>query len=174
MEFQLKQIHCQPGIWATIPKDRKTWHPLFKQPLPAKKTWAEESKLEIWINSNKVNQLESTTKLSSLVVLNDHSYCWQKDNTKFLDCVDPRNLTEVLVNEINELMLENKLLKRKTLCDANRSCFTWPKIKTDVKMNFPTGIQTVEIMNVIVTLNRICLILSTGRHQEIKEWLQRK
>ena len=87
---------------------------LFKHPLPAKKTQAEEGEIEIGITNNEVNQIESTPKLSSSEVLDDHSYCWLKDTPKCLACVYQRNLIEVLVNEINELTLENKLLKRKT------------------------------------------------------------
>ena len=99
--------------------------------------------MEIGITNNEVNQIESTTKLFSSVVLDDHSYCWQKDTPKCLACVDQRNLIEVLVNEINE----------KSLCyaNSNRSPFTWHKIKTDVKINY-TGIQTIEMFNVIFIL----------------------
>ena len=79
MEFQLKQIHCQPCIWASIEKDKKTRPPLFKYPLIAKKTRAEEGEMEIGIINNEVNQLDSTNKLSPPLVLDDHSYCWQKD-----------------------------------------------------------------------------------------------
>ena len=66
--------------------------------------------------------------------------------------------------------LENKLLKRKTLCypSSNRSCFTWRKIETDAKMNFYTGIQTIEMFNVIFIfikpyLQNICLLDSTNK-----------
>ena len=144
MEFQLKQIHCQPCIWATIQK----------HPLPAKKTRTEEGEMEIGIINNEVNQIEPATKLSLSVVLHDHSYYWLKDNPKCLACVDQRNLIEVLINEINELTLENKLLKRKTLCyaNSNRSCFTWCKSKTDAKINFYTGILTIEMFNAIFIL----------------------
>ena len=127
----------------------------FQTPiLPVKKAVEEEGEMETGIIDNEVNQIESTTKLSLSAVLDDHSYCWQKDTPKCLHCVDQRNLIEVLVNEINKLTLENKLLKRKTLCYANinRSCFTWRKIKTDTKMNFYTGIQTTEMFNVIFIL----------------------
>ena len=88
--------------------------------------------MEIGIINNEVNQIESTTTLSSSVVLNDHSCCWQKDTPKCLVCVNQSNLIDVLVNMINELTLENKLLKRKTSCyeNSNRSCFTCQKIKT--------------------------------------------
>ena len=73
---------------------------------------------------------------------------------KYLACVDQRNLIEVLVNEINELTLENKLFKRKTLCyaNSNKSCFTWRKIKADAKMDFYTGIRTIEMFNVVLIL----------------------
>ena len=55
---------------------------------------------------------ESTTKSPSSV-FDDHSYCWQ-DTPKSLDYIDKRNFIEVLVNEINEMPLRNKLFKRKT------------------------------------------------------------
>ena len=135
-------------------KRQKNRRSLFKHPLPAKKTRAEEGEMEIGIINNEVNKIESVTKLSSSVVLDDHSRCWQKDTPKCPACVDQRNLIEVLANGINELTLENTLLRRKTLCYANknRSCFTWRKIKTDPKMNFYTGIQTIEMFNVIFIL----------------------
>ena len=140
-------------------KRQNTWRPLFKHPLPAKKTWAEESKMEIGIINNEINQTESTTKLSSSVVLDDHSYCWLKNNPKCLACVDQRNLIEVLANEIIELTLENKLLKRKTLwyTNSNRSCFTWQKIETDAKMNFYNALLTIEMFNVIFILIKLYL-----------------
>ena len=103
--------------------------------------------MEIGIINNKVNQIELTTKFSLSVFVDYRSYCWQKDTPKCLVCVDQRDLIEVLVHEINDLTLENKLLKTKTLCyaNSNRSCFTWCKIKTGTKMNFYTGIKTIEI-----------------------------
>ena len=100
-------------------KRQKTWCPLFKHIFPAKKIRVEEGEMEIGIINNEVNQIESTIKLSLSVILDYHSYCWQKDTPKWLACVDQRNLIEVLVSEINELTLENKLLKRETLCYAN-------------------------------------------------------
>ena len=92
-----------------------------------------------------------------LVVLDDHSYFWQKGTQKYIGCVDQRNLIEVLVNEINELTLENKLLKRKTLCyaNSNKSFFTWRKIKADAKMSFYIGIQTKEMCNIIFSLIKL-------------------
>ena len=51
--------------------------------------------MELGIINNEVNQIESTTKVSSSVVLNDHSYCWQKDTPKCPACVDQRNLIKV-------------------------------------------------------------------------------
>ena len=73
-----------------------------------------EGKIEIEANDNEINPMfESTTKSPSSV-LDDHSYCWQKDTPKSLDCIDRRNFIEVLMKEINELSLKNKLLKKKT------------------------------------------------------------
>ena len=75
----------------------------------------------------------------------------QKHTLKCLACVVQRNLIEVLITETNELTLKNKLLKRKTLCyaNSNRSCFTQHNIKADAKISFYTGIQTIEMCNVI-------------------------
>ena len=77
---------------------------------------------------------------------------------------------------MNELTLENRLLKRNTLCYANniRSCFTWCKTKTNAKMNFYTGIQTIEMFNVIFILNHIYQILSIRQQQKNIERLQQK
>ena len=110
-------------------KNQKIRRPFCKHPLPARKMQAEEGEMDIGIINNETNQFESTTKLSSSLILDNHSDCWQKDTPKCLACVDLRDLIEVLVNQINELTLENQLLKRKTLCYAksNRSCFTWRK-----------------------------------------------
>ena len=165
MEFQLKQIHCQPCMWATIEKAKKTRRPLFKYLLPVKKIRVEEFEMETGIINNEINPTESTTKLSSSVVFDGHFYCWRKDNPKCLVCVDQRNLIKVLINEINELTSGNKLLKRKTLCyeNSNRSCFTWHKIKADAKKNFYTGIQTIEMFNVIFIFFLIAIWLPHGQ-----------
>ena len=56
-------------------KGQKTWCPLFEHPLPAKKRRVKEGEMESEIITNEVNQTESTTKLSSSVVFNNHSYC---------------------------------------------------------------------------------------------------
>ena len=54
---------------------------------------------------------------------------------------------------------ENKLLRKKTLCYANSniSRFTWREIKTNAKMNFYTGIQTIVMFNVIFILIKLHL-----------------
>ena len=57
--------------------------------------------MDIGVINNAVNQIESRAKLSSSVVLDDHSHCWQKDNPKCLACVAQSNLIEALVNETN-------------------------------------------------------------------------
>ena len=40
--------------------------------------------MAIGIINNEVNQIESTTKLPLSIVLDNHSYCWQKDSPKCL------------------------------------------------------------------------------------------
>ena len=87
--------------------------PSFQTPITSKEKTRKKGEMEIGIINNEVNHIESTTKISSTVVLDDHSYRWQKDNPKYLAFLDQRNLPN-----INGLILENKLLKRKTLCYA--------------------------------------------------------
>ena len=107
--------------------------------------------MKIGIINNEVNQTETTTKLSSSVVLDDHSYCWQKDTRKSLACVDQMNFIEVLVNETNELTLENKFSIIKTLQIVIGHVLHDVKLK-HAKMGFYTGIQTIEMFNVISIL----------------------
>ena len=59
---------------------QKTRRALFKHPLAllSKKTRVEEGEMETEIINSEVNQTESTIRLSSSVVLDDHSCCWQK------------------------------------------------------------------------------------------------
>ena len=59
-----------------------------------------------------------------------------------------------MVNGINKLTLKDTLLEKMMFCyaNSNRSCFTWPKSETDAKVNFYTGIQTIEIFNVLFIL----------------------
>ena len=73
-----------------------------------------EGKIEIEANGNEIIPVFESTTESPSSVLDDHSYCSQKDTPKSLDCIDRRNFIEVLVNDINERPLKNKLLKRKT------------------------------------------------------------
>ena len=56
-------------------KRQKTRRPLFKYPLPVKKIRVVELEIEIGIINNEINRTESTTKLSSSVVLDGHFYC---------------------------------------------------------------------------------------------------
>ena len=65
-------------------KRQKTRRLLFKHPLPAKKTRVQQGEMEMEIINNEVNQIESTARLSSSVVLDDHSYYWHKDTPKCL------------------------------------------------------------------------------------------
>ena len=54
-------------------KRQKTWRPLFKHPLPAKKIWVEEGEMEIGIINTEVNHIESELKLSLSVVFDDQA-----------------------------------------------------------------------------------------------------
>ena len=126
--------------------------PSFQTPIISIEKKRKKSEMEIGIINNEVNHTESTTKISSTVVLDDILTVGRRIPPKYLAFLDQRNLIN-----INGLILENKLLKRKTLCyaNSNRFCFTWRKIKTDATMNCHTGIKTIEMFNVVITLIKI-------------------
>ena len=56
--------------------------PSFQTPITSKEKTRKKGEMEIGIINNEVNHIESTTKISSTVVLDDHSYSWQKDTPK--------------------------------------------------------------------------------------------
>ena len=125
-------------------KSKKKRRPLFKHLLPAKKTRAEEGEMEVGIINNEVNQIESTTKFSLSVVLDDHYYWLQKDTSKCPACVDQRKLIEVLVNEINELHWKISYWKERL--------YAMQIVIGQIYMDEYTGIQTIEMFNVIFIL----------------------
>lgn len=69
---------------------------------------------------------QSATKLSSSVVLDFLSYCWQKVTPKCLAFVD---LIGLIINGISQLTLRKNLLKRKIFYDTNRI-----KLKRSIKL----------------------------------------
>ena len=56
--------------------------PSFQTPITSIEKTRKKSEMEIGIINNEVNHTESTTKISSTVVLDYHSYSRQKDTPK--------------------------------------------------------------------------------------------
>ena len=56
--------------------------PSFQTPITSIEKTRKKSEMEIGIINNEVNHTKSTTKISSTVVLDDHSYSRQKDTPK--------------------------------------------------------------------------------------------
>ena len=80
----------------------------------------------------------------------DHTYCWPNNSTPCCACQDKSNLVKALVSKINKLTLANKQLKHRSLIKT--STFLWRKIKTNAKMKFYTGINTIVLVNKISLL----------------------
>ena len=79
-----------------------------------------------------------------------YTYCLHNKCTTCCTYQDKSNHVKVLVSKINKLTLEDKQLKHRSL--MNTSTFTCRKIKTDAKMKFYTGINTIVLLNKIVRL----------------------
>ena len=72
------------------------------------------------------------------------------NSTPCYACQDKSNLVKALVSKINKLTLENKQLKHRSIMKT--SAFTWRITKTDAKMKFYTGINTIVLFNKIFRL----------------------
>ena len=84
------------------------------------------------------------------IIPGDHTYCLPNNSTPCYACQDKSNLVKALISKINKLTLENKKLKYRSIMKT--LTFTWRKIKTDAKMKFYTGINTIVLFNEILRL----------------------
>ena len=84
------------------------------------------------------------------IIPGDHTYCLPNNSTPCYACQDRSNLVKALVSKINKLPLENKRLKYRSI--MRTSTFTSRKIKTDAKMKFYTGINSIVLFNKIFRL----------------------
>ena len=67
-------------------------------------------------------------------------------------CDDKTNLISSLVEKVNKMSLQLKRANRDRMFNAKSSFFTWKKIKTDAKLDFYTGIQSIAMFNVLYLL----------------------
>ena len=75
------------------------------------------------------------------IIPGDHTYCLPNNSTPCYACQDKSNLVKALISKIN---LYRSIMKTLT--------FTWRKIKTDAKMKFYPGINTIVLFNEILRL----------------------
>ena len=97
----------------------------------------------------------------SLWRLNRHSFHHQHHHHHQLIILTPLShhklsfaknvMTKLLVDKVNKLLIQTKRATRDRMFNCKNSFFTWRKIKTDAKMNFYTGIQSIAMFNVLFT-----------------------
>ena len=97
------------------------------------------------------SSLLSPMSTNSSVVF-DHSYTVTPQTRQCEKCHDKTELINSLVNKVNKLSIQVKCATRERILNNKRSVFTWRKIKTDAKMNFYTGIQSIAMFNVLFLL----------------------
>ena len=135
----------------------------LKQPRRKLKRIIQSPKKKRKLSNNDSNvehdPIDFEDKLDCSVVENknitDHSsYCKSYYSKKCEDCVSKGHLVNSLVKKLNTLSIRvNKLQQRDKLYNSTRSTnFTWRKIKSDQKMNFYTGISTIELFQAIFSL----------------------
>ena len=145
-------------------KEKKSSRTLFIKPLkknvrevgikPATSTSQEEevSQQAHFIDENlDINMVERNEPMEVIhepvkIVPRDHSYCLPNNSSPCYDCQDKCNLVKAL-EKLNKLTLENKQLKHKSIMET--STFTWRKIKTNAKIKYFTGINTIAFFNKI-------------------------
>ena len=102
------------------------------------------------VNMEELNEPMEVIHEPVKIIPGDHTYCLTNNSTPYYASQDKSNLVKALVSKINKLTLENKQLKHRSIMKT--STFTWRKIKTDAKMKFYTGINTIVLFNKIFRL----------------------
>ena len=84
------------------------------------------------------------------IIPGDNTYCLSNNSTPCYACQDKSNFVKALVSKTNKLNLENKQLQYRSIIKT--SAFTWRITKTDAKMKFYTGVNTIVLFNKIFRL----------------------
>ena len=128
------------GYEKEVPKSRRE---LFDQPLQKKRT-ENCSNDEISINCGCEN--------TSGIIATEHSYCKLESANVCLKRVDKSNLINSLVKKIDTLSLTVKKQKRNKLLNSKQSRFSCKKVKTAAKINFYTGLSSIEVFSAVFNL----------------------
>ena len=75
----------------------------------------------------------------------DYSYSLPAGVQLCPGCVDKNDVIDSLSKKVSLLKIDNQQLKReKILAATSKSFFSWRKIKSDAKMNFYTGLSSIQ------------------------------
>ena len=99
------------------------------------------------INMEELNEPMEVIHEPMKNIPGDHTYCLSNSSTPCYVFQDKSNLVKAILSKTNELTLKNKQLKHRSIMKI--STFSWRKIKTDAKMRFYTGINTIVLFNKI-------------------------
>ena len=149
-------------------KDKKSRRTLFRKPLEKKMreseiipvtstSQEEEVPLQanfidenLDVNMEELNEPMEVIHEPVKIIPGDHTYCLTNNSTPYYASQDKSNLVKALVSKINKLTFENKQLKHRSI--KKTSTFTWKKTKTDAKMKFYIGINTIVLFDKIFRL----------------------
>ena len=149
-------------------KDKKSRRTLFRKPLEKKlreseiipvtsTSQEEEVPLQanfidenLDVNMEELNEPMEVIHEPVKIIPGDHTYCLTNNSTPYYASQDKSNLVKALVSKINKLTFENKQLKHRSI--KKTSTFTWKKTKTDAKMKFYIGINTIVLFDKIFRL----------------------
>lgn len=104
------------------------------------------------VSSDIVDEPMDVETLNSPASLSDHSYLATPQSKPCQKCKDKDNLINSLVGKVNKLSAELKRASREKMFKTKSSFFNWRNIKTDAKMNFYTGIQSIAMFNTLFLL----------------------
>ena len=102
-----------------------------------------------------ISQPSSSTEpaLSDYGPVLDHSYSLPAGVQLCPGCVDKNDVIDSLSKKVSLLKIDNQQLTReKILAATSKSFFSWRKIKSDAKMNFYTGLSSIQVFNTVFSL----------------------
>ena len=102
--------------------------------------------------SNDEINIDCGCENTSSIIATEHSYCKLESANVCLACVDKSNLMKSLVKKIHSVSLTVKKQKCNKLLNSKQSRFSWKKGKTAAKMNFSTGLSSIEVFSVVFNL----------------------
>ena len=104
------------------------------------------------ICSNDEININCGGEITSRIIVTVHSYPKLESANVCLPYVDKSNLIKSLVKKIDTLSLTVKKQKRNELLNSKQNRFSWKKVNTTAKMNFYTGLSSIEVFSTVFNL----------------------